>query len=462
MTPLETPFPYQVVGSDWLALQPQALLADEMGLGKSAQVVRACDIVGAKNILILCPASVRVNWEREFERFSPMDRPSTVVFTGADKIPSTGVVICSYDLAVTHAHEFKAKQWDVLVLDEAHYLKERSAKRTKAIYGRGSNFPGIAKFAKHVWRLTGTPAPNDASELWTHLKSAGLTTDPYWDFTFRYCAGFDSSYGYKITGHKNTEELKTLLAKFMLRRTKEQVMSELPPINYQHVTVERSKVDIEIDFFEQIRMAGSEAKFFETLKVQDQTLRQALDAISAGHTERPAESRLGILESMAPALTTLRRYIGMAKLPAIMEILKAELDADPKLKLVLFAVHQSVIDGARKALSKYGAVTLYGGTPPAKRQANIDKFMNHPKCRVFIGNIQAAGVGIDGLQKASSELCFLEQDWTPSNNAQAAMRVHRIGQSKSVRVRIFNLHKSVDEQVQVTLARKARELAKVF
>lgn len=457
MPDLETPFPYQVVGAEWLAPRAQALLADDMGLGKSCQAIRACDIRGFKDVLIVCPAAVRINWEREFEKFSPLDRPCAVISSGADKVPSHGVVIVSYDLLVTHAHKFKTQDWDALIIDEAHFIKERSAKRTKAIYGRGSNFPGIAAKAKCVWRLTGTPAPNDASELWTHLKSAGVISDPYWDFTFRYCSGFNSDYGYKITGHKNVDELKALLSQFMLRRTKEQVMSELPPIRYQQITVERSAVDLDLVFYEQMRCKTTE-QFFDELKVADTTLRQALNTVSDSH--QPNEDRLGILESFGPSLVTLRRYIGMAKLPAICDILAEELKADPTMKVVLFGVHQCVIEGARAKLAKFGATTLYGLTPPIKRQRNIDKFMRDPKCRVFVGNIQAAGTGI--TLTSACEVVFLEQDWVPSANAQAAMRCHRIGQTRPVRVRVFALAKSVDEQVQLTLRRKAQELTKIF
>lgn len=462
MSSLETPFPYQLVGAQWLATMPQALLADEMGLGKSAQTILAADMVGAKDILVVCPASVRINWEREFERFSPMDRPCTVLMSGKDKVPAAGVVVCSYDMLQAFSHVFKARAWDVLVLDEAHYLKERSAQRTKAVYGRGAKWPGLAASAKRVWRLTGTPAPNDASELWTHLKSMGVTQSDYWDFTFRYCSGFDSNYGFKITGHKNVEELKGILKTIMLRRKKEEVLTELPPITFHHVTVDRSHVDLDPVFFEQLHKLGPDTveaqnKFYGNLKVADTSLRQALAAVAS--SGRPNEARLGLLESMGSSLGTLRRYIGMSKLPACVDIIKEDLDANPDMKIVIFAVHMSVIEEARLRLAKYGAVTLYGGTPAAKRQQNIDKFQKNPKCRVFIGNVQAAGVGI--TLTAANQVVFIEQSWVPADNAQAAMRCHRIGQTKHVHVRIMSLHKSVDEQVNETLTRKTRELTKL-
>lgn len=451
-------FPFQATGAQWLAPKQQALLCDEMGLGKSAQAIRAADMVGAENILVFCPASVRVNWEREFERFSPMDRPCSVIFSSKDKVPQGGVVIVSYDLAVNLADKLKRVEWDLLVLDEAHYLKERSAKRTRAIYGRGPKWPGIAAHAKRVWRLTGTPAPNNASELWTHLNTAGVVAEPFWDFTYRYCSGWEGGYGYQITGHKNTEELKRRMQPILLRRTKEEVMPDLPPIRYTEVTVERSAVELDPVFFEQVHKAGGETQLLDQITVADQTLRTALSAISIT-ARQPNEDRLAVLEGLAPSMVTLRRYIGMAKLPACLDIIEEELKANPKFKIVLFAVHQSVIEGARERLAKYGAVTLYGATPARKRQFNIDRFSKDPKCRVFVGNVQAAGTGIN--LTTTNEAAFLEQSWVPAENAQAAMRVHRIGQTRPVRIRIFSLHRSVDEQVQATLTRKMRELARI-
>lgn len=455
MSELITPYPYQLTGADWLAEHPQALLADDMGLGKSAQAIRGADLVGARTILVLCPAAVRINWAREFQRFSPMDRPCTVILTGKDHIPpGPGVVVCSYDLAVPLAQRLKLHDWDLLVLDEAHYLKERSTKRTKAVYGRSSGAPGIAGRAKRVWRLTGTPAPNDASELYTHLMAMGTIKEPYWDFVFRFCTGFQNDFGYKVTGHKNVEHLKALLAPVMLRRRKMDVLKELPPIHYQEVTVEPAHVQTEaLALAGQLRSAPALA---EEIRVGERTLAAALAAVGGP----AADDALGVLAGMAQSLTTLRRYIGMAKVPSICALLAEELEANPGEKVVLFAVHQAVVEEATRRLAQFHPVAVYGKTGPNERQRNIDAFQEDPKCRVFVGNVVAAGTGI--TLTAAAEVCFLEQSWVPSENAQSAARCHRIGQWQPVRVRVFSLAGSVDEQVQQTLLRKARELTKIF
>lgn len=460
MSELETLFPYQTVGAQFLSERPQAFLADDMGLGKSAQGVAACDLVGARRILILCPANVRVNWSREFDRFSPFDRPVAIIAKGTDAPELNGVTISSYDL-LDNDKVFKAlrnNDWDVLILDEAHNLKNRAAGRTKSVYGaRGAS--GLAICAKNVWRLSGTPAPNNASELWTHLHSAGTTAMPYYKFVETYCSGYDSGYGFKITGHQNTEHLKQVLAPFMLRRLKEDVMTELPPITFSTVTIERSAVELDPFFYAQMLGKGEE-KFLAELKEADLALKAAIKQVKS-HEKSKLSDMVTMLEGMAISQASLRRYIGLAKVPIFCEMIRSELVADPTKKIVIFAWYKDVVESCRVELAKFGAVTLYGGTEPERRQRNIDKFANDPKTRVFIGNIKAV-VGVDGLQKHCNEGAFIEESWTPADNAQAAMRIHRIGQEKPVRIRFFSCAGSVDELITAALIRKTKELAKIF
>lgn len=453
-------FPYQQIGAQWLAKMPQALLADEMGLGKSAQAVAACDLIDAQEILIVCPANLRVNWSREFLRFSKYERPCTVVMNGTEPFGAGGINVISYDLLVsseTHQREAKRRVWDVLVLDEAHFLKERSARRTKVIYGHGK-WPGVAATASNVWRLTGTPIPNNASELYTHLKSAGVEQRNYWDFVYEFCDGYTSDYGYKIRGVRNVPKLKHMLSQIMLRRKKEDVLKELPDITVGEVTVPRNKVELDPYFLENWYGIGI-PKFMANLEEQDKTLKASLMAIRDGHHFN-ADDALKLLESYAKSTATLRRYIGMAKLTACLDIIEDELANGAVDKIVLFAVHKDVIELARQRLRKFHPVTLFGGTPNHKRQHHVDRFQNDKSCRVFIGQVQAAGVGI--TLTASKEVAFLEASWVPADNAQAAMRCHRVGQTRRVRVRFFTCAGSVDEQVMRVVVQKTRDITKVL
>lgn len=429
--------PYQIAGAAWLASKDQALLGDFMGVGKSAQAVRACDLVGARTILVICPGNARVNWKREFEKFSPFDRPCHVVMPGGKPNFDASVLILSYEMATSFAEELKQHQYDVLVIDEAHYLKERSARRTKAIYGARRDVPGIIASAKRTWRLTGTPAPSHAGELYTHLKSAGLAVEPYYDFLFRYCRGFDSNFGFKVTGHQNEAELRGRLEPFMLRRTEG---VELPPLSFETVAVERSPELLKTYFSEAQDIAESDAE-----------LRRAL--------AKPGDDALKILESTTTSYSTLRRYTVAAKLPAIAEIVEQDLTAGMD-KIVLFGVHTLAIEWMAGKLKKFGPVMLYGKTPANKKQDVVDRFQNDKDCRVLIGNIQAAGIAI--TLTAGCEVGFLEKVWVPGEIVQALKRCHRRGQARSVRVRSFTLYDSSDEAVDGALMRKVKELAKIF
>ena len=450
--PLIALYPYQVEAAQWAAQRRDSLIGDSPGLGKTASAIRACDLVGAANILVVAPASVRIQWGREFERFSPLDRPMQVCMPFDLPNISGGITILFYDQAVKHLERLMSVRWNCLIIDECHYLKERykvgkktSGYRTKAIYGFGKRFPGLITVCDRVIRLSGTPAPNNASELWTHMKSAGLTDMPYWDWVFKFCNGFDSEHGFRFTSHKNVPELLSLLKPFMLRRTKAEVQPDLHEPMFEAITVPRSD-------------AALPPELAALIPQLDQADTQLQEALSSGN---PGD-QLSTLESMASSLATLRRYTAMAKLPAIAEQIEEDLVTSQIPKLVVFAIHKICIRWLAEKLKKFNPVILSGDTPGHLRQTHIDKFQSDPNVRIFLGNIAAAGTGVDGLQNVCDEAIFVEQDWVPSSNAQAIMRLCRIGQRNPVRARVYSLYGSVDERVQDVLTLKTRELAKIL
>jgi len=449
--PLITLYPYQIEAARWLAQRQSSLLGDCPGVGKTASAIRACDLVGAENILAVVPASVRFQWGREFERFSPLDRPMQICMP-SDLPNTSGVVILFYDQVVKHLARLMSVRWHCLIIDECHYLKERykvgkrtSGYRTKAIYGFGKRFPGLITVCDRVIRLSGTPAPNFAGELWTHAKSAGLTTMPYWDWVYHFCNGFDSEHGFRFTSHKNVEELKSLLAPFMLRRSKAEVQPDLKEPMFEVITVPKSAAALAPEFL----------KMIPQLAQADEELQRAL-------VDSSSEDQLQTLERMASSLSTLRRYTAMAKLPAIAEQLEEDLAPGGIQKITVFAIHKIVIEWLAHKLKTHNPVVLNGSTPAEKRQSIIDKFQSDPSVRLFLGNIDAAGTGIDGLQNVCDEAIFVEESRVPSQNAQAIMRLCRIGQKNPVRARVFSLYGSVDEHVTEVLTNKTRELSKIL
>jgi SWI/SNF-related matrix-associated actin-dependent regulator 1 of chromatin subfamily A len=446
-------FPYQKDGARWLAERQTALLADEMGLGKSAQAIHAADLANAGRILILCPASLRQNWERELLRFSSRERLVQIIMNRSARWSKDASIICSYDLAIEHPKD--AGEFDLLVLDEVHYLKSPKAKRTKAVFGT----KGWVRKAKRVWAMSGTPAPNHAAELWILLYTFGMTKLGYGEFVDRFCTTYDSGYGLVVTGTKRERmsELKELLSRLMLRRRKEEVMKELPPITYQDLVVEPSEVDLEVEasFIQYVFPADRRSDLWRKLEMEKALIHELVK--SHGGFK---DSVMKGLEALAQSVSTLRRYTGLQKVPEAAKLIASELESNAYDKVVIFAIHRDVIEGMRARLAAFGPVTLYGKTDADKKDRNVKKFQENEKTRVFIGNILAAGTGI--TLTAAHQVVFVEQDWVPGNNAQAMMRCHRIGQTKPVTVRFFGLSNSLDERVAQILKRKTRELTEIF
>ena len=450
MTDLALPEDWQIEGAQFLADRRQAFLADEPGCGKSCQAIRACDAIGAWSILVLVPASVRVNWLREFDKFSLFDRPGVAILDGKTQ-PVNGVNVCSYDLLANKKlrQSLAARHWDVLILDEAHFLKTRSAGRTRAIYGRrcdGVN--GLAERAAYVWRLSGTPAPNHVDELWTHLRSSHLYGKNWVEFVAEFCTGYESNYGFRITGTKNAEALRSLLHPFMLRRKKADVIPQLPPIEFEYRTLEPAVVDEEVYFPETIM--GGNAHLRQELADQNAQLKAAREGKA---------DVLETLRTLAPSAGTLRKYIGLSKVPGYLDVIRPELRARKYDKLLIGAWHNDVVEWLRRELHEFGAITLYGGTPAAKRQTLLDKFKTNRACRVLICQVRVA-IGFNATAAYRADL--LEPSWVPAENKQFIDRVHRIGQTGAVTARFFGCGRSIDADITQALAQKARELAKVF
>lgn len=462
---------FQLVGARFLADRKDAFLADEPGIGKTAQAIRACDLIGAQNILVLVPASVRVNWLQEFKKFSPFDRDGVAILDAKTAPVASGVTVCSYALITPlkvnpqgrNASQMRKqaaerqrlrqslllRDWDVLILDEAHCLKERTNGSTKAVYGRIiDGLTGLNASAARCWRLSGTPAPNYVDEMWTHLRAAGLYPRDYYDYVAEFCTGFTSDYGFKINGTKNAERLKALIAKFMLRRKKIDVLPQLPAIEFEHVVIEPSLVDEEV-YFPETLIAGPKYLHAE-LKAQNEKLK---DVTLAGTLT------IEYLRSVAASSGTLRRYLGISKVPAYLAHVIPELRALKYNKIVIGAWHTTVIEMLRTGLHEFGAITLFGETPADKRQQRLDKFKNNRACRVLIVQVKVA-IGFNATKAYRVDI--LEPSWVPAENKQCIDRVHRIGQDHPVTARFFGCARSVDDDIAKALMQKSREIAKVF
>lgn len=428
-------FQYQYEGATWLAGKTHALLSDDMGLGKSAQAILACDNIGAKTILVVCPASVTENWAREFKKFSRR-RPNEYTLE-----------IVSYDIATRNRSKLMQSTRDVLILDESHYLKAPESQRSKAIFGVN----GICRISRRTWCLSGTPAPNHGAELWILLYSFGRTLLPYDLFVAKYCVTTQvHPRRVQIHGTKTEmiPEIRSMLKPIMLRRSKAEVALQLPPISFGDLFVEPSEVTISPET--KLRLQADHERVMAKLAPLERDL--------LGGVPENDQALLLLLEGLAESVSTLRRYTGMQKAQTAAMLVAQELADGAYDKIVIFAVHRDVIDAVKIHFPDAAVVT--GDTPTNKRQAEIDRFQKSKKCTVFIGNILAAGVGI--TLTAAHHVLFVEQDWVPGNNAQAAMRCHRIGQLMPVSVRFVSLVGSIDERIAQVLKRKTKEIAQML
>jgi SWI/SNF-related matrix-associated actin-dependent regulator of chromatin subfamily A-like protein 1 len=229
----------------------------------------------------------------------------------------------------------------------------------------------------------------------------------------------------------------------MRRRTLAEVMPDLPPVIFETVTVPRSEAILSPEFI----------PLMPQLAQQDKELQVALSALAP-------DEQASMIERTAGSVTTLRRFTLMLKLPAIGEQLEAELESGEIDKIVIFCVFKIGVEYMTERLKKFGVVTLYGETPAKKRQENIDSFRHNKATRVFVGNLIAAGVGID--LTPCTECALLECSFVPGDNAQAVKRLQGVNQKLPVRVRVFSLFKSSDERISEVLIRKTRELAKIL
>lgn len=422
-------FDYQRVGAKFLAENPAAFLADEQGLGKTIQVIAACDMLGLTKVVVICPAIAKINWRREFEKWGTVERE---------------VKVFSYD-KMTQSKEVRNEiakfEPDVIVLDEAHYLKNRQAKRTKYLYGQFCRGDGLVRFADRVWLLSGTPLPNDVSDFWTHLKAIWQYPLNFTDYTLYFCKTWNGQFGLKILGNKaeRMAEFKTILSSILLRRKAENVLKELPPLWWQDTVVE-------VDGWSDMAHVESEHE------------RQAVELILQNAvTQGDLSDKLG---EIAPHMASLRRLTALAKAKPIAAQLAGELRDNAYEKVVVFAYHKAALEALREGLAEFNPAYIVGGLGNQERQAEIDRFQTDATCRVFIGQITACSTAI--TLTAANQVVFAEMDWVPAVNAQASKRCHRIGQSKPVIVRSFALANSTDEVVARTLAKKAQMISEAL
>jgi SWI/SNF-related matrix-associated actin-dependent regulator 1 of chromatin subfamily A len=415
-----TPRNYQKQGAVFLASRDRALLADEMGLGKTAQALLALRLLqplGGRT-LIVCPASLRLNWAAEIRMWSP----GTTYLIALDCVSmSADVVIVSYNLLQRLYTKLRPEMWGVVICDEAHFMQTLDSQRTIGVRGGWGRSP-IRCMRK--WALTGTPLQNRPINLYPILKwlEADFAQKEFF-FGERYCGGEKENF----RGATNIPELNEKLKTIMLRRTKEEVLGELPPKIRQVIELEMGEEGVEA-----IRNE-------KTIWGELHPLRPSYEELVA-QLQKP-EFNVGALDK--GVIARLRRNTGMAKIKAGTAFIKDALESNDKI--VVFAHHRDVLEGIAAQFEETSYVMFHGGMNAKDKNDSVDWFQRRPSCRLFFGNIEAAGVGI--TLTAASLVIFVEQDWTPGKNEQALDRCHRIGQKDVVIGQFLVLNGSLDAHI---------------
>ncbi len=436
-----TLYPYQVDGVAFMASRGRAILADEMGLGKTAQAIAVMarwlakgGEGGVRRALIVCPSSLKRQWEREIERFTGLGRGRVTVVGGRREerrelyANPTEVLITSYELARADEADVVGLSPDLLILDEAQKIKNWRTKTADAIKRIPSRFALV---------LTGTPLENRLDDLYSLMQ----VVDPhFFGPLWRFNEAFLEMDGRgRITGYKNLDELRRRLSEVMLRRRKEDVLAELPAqiINRLTVPMTEEQAAIHADGERQVQKLVAALKRRPLTPLEERRLFRAFQRM------RMACDAAGLVDGETK---------GAPKLSELQGVLE-ELCVEAGHKVVVFsewermqAMAAEVCEGLR-----VGYVRLHGGVPSDARGQLIERFFTDPRCQVFLST-DAGGVGLN-LQVAS-HVVNLDLPWNPAVLAQRIARVHRIGQRAAVNVILLISEGSFEERLEGALDSK--------
>uniref|UniRef100_A0AAQ5Y4Y9 SWI/SNF-related matrix-associated actin-dependent regulator of chromatin subfamily A-like protein 1 n=1 Tax=Amphiprion ocellaris TaxID=80972 RepID=A0AAQ5Y4Y9_AMPOC len=417
--------PFQREGVNFAVFkQGRLLLADDMGLGKTIQAI--CIAAYYRNewpLLVVAPSSVRFTWAEAFRRWLPSLSPDSinVVVKAKDNLRSGLISIISYDLLSRMEKQQKGNSFNVLIMDESHFLKNMKTARCKAALP-------LLKAAKRVILLSGTPAMSRPSELYTQILAVRPTLFPrFHEFGMRYCDARQMVWGWDYSGSSNLGELKLLLEEcLMLRRLKSDVLSQLP-------AKQRKVVTVTID--------GINARIKAALSA-------AAKELAKGHRSVITEFELCLLRFPVRFSAPVREYI--------IDMLECGRE-----KFLVFAHHKLVLDHITAELGKKNVpfIRIDGATPSAERQQRCEKFQFSTKTCVAVLSITAANMGI--TLHAADLVIFAELFWNPGVLIQAEDRVHRIGQTSNVNVHYLVAKGTADDHLWPMIQEKMNVLEQV-
>jgi hypothetical protein len=410
--------PFQRAGVRYLLAQRRAFLSDEQGLGKTIEAIATLEADGAYPAIVVCPASLKLNWIRELQRWLPERTVQALVGGGGGApIPDADVTVVNYEIVAPRLDSLRAMGPQALVLDESHYCKNAAAKRTRAVQRVAAGLPSDGL----ILALSGTPVLNRPAELISQLRILGRLGD----------FGSGVQFGKRFRGADAHLRLHWhLRARCFVRRLKADVLPQLPAKT-------RAIVPVELDNEPEYRLA--ERDVIAWLQSQPLDLRE-LDARVAGALRAERLVRLNALKLLA----------ARGKLHAALAWIHDFCSSGERL--VVFARHREI---QRTVLERFpGALHILGEDTPTARDRAVSAFQapDAGENQMIVCSMEVAGQGLTLTR--SSNVVFLELDWTPAKHDQAEDRCHRIGQKDAVNASYLLAAGTVDETISTLLERK--------
>jgi SWI/SNF-related matrix-associated actin-dependent regulator 1 of chromatin subfamily A len=422
------PLSHQKEAIQKLVENKKFILADDMGLGKTTSTIIAAIEANSKKILIICPATLKINWKREIENYSDK---SVYIAEGKNFSSDADYVIINYDI-IKNFHDPKKKtdsqiinsNFDLVIVDEAHYIKNGSAQRTKLIND-------IVKSVERLWLLSGTPMTSRPMDYFNLLSLVDSPAAKNWmAYAIRYCSGYQFNAGgrkiWNVTGSSNLEELRDRTSGTILRRLKEDVL-DLP-----------DKIITPV-----------------YLRLKSKNYEEVMGEYYDWYDKNPDDSKS--LTVQFTKLTKIRQIIADEKISQTIEL--AENIIEQGKKVIIFC---NFTDSLNKICEHFGksAVKVDGSMSKPSRQHSVDEFQDNEKIKVFVGNIKAAGVGI--TLTAAEAVIMNDLSFVPSDHAQAEDRAYRYGQKNNVLVYYPIFENTIEAAIYDIINSKKQVIATVM
>jgi SNF2 family DNA or RNA helicase len=429
-------FPYQVRGTLFAACRGRVILADDMGLGKTIQAIAGAELLrrrrGIERVLIVAPASVKYQWKTEIEKFCDL---SAQVIDGLmprrKKLYAnpTFFNLTSYELVLKDIEDMHNLRPDLIILDEAQRIRNWATATARTIKQLKSRYAFV---------LTGTPLENKLEELYSVVEFVdGRRLGPAFRFLNEH--RMENEEG-KLLGYRGLDQIQKQLEPILLRRTRTEVLPELPKRTDQIFRVRMTPEQAGPYWEQSDILARLMHKWQRQGWLSEIDLRRITCCIQNMRMLCNSTFLFDKATNFSPKLEEFREIVH-------------ELAIEEKRKVVVFSEYERMTHLASQELTKLkiGWVSLHGNIPARKRGELIAQFGKDPNCKVFLST-DAGGVGLN-LQAASAVVVF-EPPWNPARLEQRIARVHRFGQAKPVQVIHLLTENSIEERVWQTLTLK--------